>query len=123
MLSGRRRAVEWSLALAAVKAGHVAAGKRRPDDTVAVNIRATWRESLDTCLRVVERRLIHLRQRGLRRVCSRNQADQGTRKSQHRAPHRTVRSRRHRIKRATEAFVFGGIDGLVGFYVRVPFAV
>src|SRR5215468_425225 len=60
MLARRRWAVEWTLALAAIEAGHVPTRQRDPRDPVAINVHAPRREPAHGNVRIVIRRLIKL---------------------------------------------------------------
>ena len=68
--AGRSPSAVQHLALAAVEARHLrAAGQRRPDKAVRIHVHAARIEArLARRLRIVERRFIHFRHAGLRRV-------------------------------------------------------
>src|SRR5207249_4898669 len=72
---------------------------------------------------IIERRLVYLRQRSLRRVLPRVQPDDGAREAQHRSPDRTVRSRGDGVEGAAETLVLGGIERLVGLHIGIPLAI
>src|SRR5205807_1670500 len=59
---GRFGAVQRSLAIPSVEAGHVAARERQPYDTVSVYIHPARRESRVGCLGVAPRNLVELGQ-------------------------------------------------------------
>ena len=111
VLPGRRRSVERHLALAAIEARHVTAGERRPVDAVAIDVAAARREPFDRRA-VAQRQLVHLGERGFRRIRSRIQADDRARKPELRAPHRSVGRRRHRIEGSAVPLVLRRIDRL-----------
>ena len=123
VLPGGGRAVERALALAAIEARKVPARQRRPDDAVAVDVHATRREAMDGRSRIVDRRLVHFRQRRLRRVRTRVQPDDRAGEAERRSPDRTIGRRRDGIEAAAEALVLRGIDRLIGLHVGVAPAV
>src|SRR5205807_112801 len=66
VLSGRRSGtVERTLALAPIEARVMSAREHGPDDALAVDIHAAWREALHRRLRVIPWHLVVFGQRGL----------------------------------------------------------
>ena len=116
MLPGRLRPVERPFALAAIEARHVAAGERRPEHAVAIDVAAARRVA-------GHRRFVHFRERRLRRIGSGVQPHDGAGKSEHAAPDRSIGRGRDRIEAAAVPPVLRRIQRLIRLDVPVALAV
>src|SRR5215469_7367338 len=109
MLTCRRRTVQH-LAFPPIEAREMSAGECRPVNAIAIDIAAARRESrID---RIVERRLVHLGERGFGRVRSGVQANDGAGHTEHGPPDRSVWRWRDGVERTAIPFVLGGVHRL-----------
>ena len=117
VIAGRLRAVERTLALAPVEAADVAARERHPHHALAVDVGAAHAEAR-------HRHVVDFRQRGLRRVRSRERSARsrrGCRAATPRSSRRPGSASRRRSRR--DALVLRRIERLVGLDVVVALAV
>src|SRR5204863_183423 len=115
MLAGGSRSVQRTFALSPVEARELSARKNGPYNTVAVDVHTAWRETLSRSLRIVPRHLVGFRQRGCRRIRTRNKPHEHTGHALNRSPDRVIqRARSHAIERRVDTLVFLWIDRLIG---------
>src|SRR5215470_3316846 len=116
--------IERSLALAAIETREVAAGERRPNDTIARDIQSAWRESLNRRFRIVPRQLVHFSERGLGGIRSGSDSDDRTGETEDRSPNGAIgRTHSHAIERTRDPLVLRRIDRLIRLDVCVAFTV
>src|SRR5690606_18166599 len=100
-----------------VELSQMTAGERRPHHPVAVYVRTANPEA-------GERNVVHLRERGVRRIWAWIQANQRARIAAPRAPYGTVHGTRHdRVVACVDAPIEGRIQRLVRLRVRIALSV
>src|SRR5690348_8626823 len=124
MLSCGIGAVERSFALAAVEAGHVAAGEHGPHHAVAIDIEAAWGKALYLGARRVPRDFVVFGESRVGGIRTRNHAYNRAGEAQNRSPNGAILGTDgYAVEADIEALVLGGIDRLVRFDVGVALAV
>src|SRR5882672_1376467 len=115
----RNRSIQRTLAELTVKARHLAAGERGPDDTFAVDIHAARTEAGVRILRVIPWHLVVFRQHRLGIV-----TDDATREAEVRGPNCAVgRAWRCAVEADLDMLVLGGIGRVVGADISVDLTV
>src|SRR5262245_28365539 len=102
----------------------MSARQRHPYDTVAIDVHTARPVTIHGGFGLVPRHLVDFRQSGRRRVVAWIYPDDRSGKSQHRSPDGTVhRVHADAVVARYNPFVFCRINGLIGLYVVVAFAV
>src|SRR5262249_25099602 len=102
----------------------MAAGERRPNDSVTGNVESARREPLNGRLRIVPRQFVNFRDRGLRRIRTRNDPDDGPGEAEDASPNRTVRRiHGYAVEGSGDPLILGWIDGLIWFDISVAFTI
>jgi hypothetical protein len=95
------------------------ARESHPGDAVPIDVHAARGEALHGLTILVQRKLVHLDERGLLRTLARNEPQNGPRIAEGGAPDRPVRRRRNGVEPGGDPLVPARVDRLVRLDVRV----